>query len=106
MKKVFIGILFALCINVNAQSIVREGNTFKSVSSKGSTFQKGDTLVTSFIFEDSKGTKYPIIINRNSGSCYVLRKSSKTGKLYKSYMKPEISRQVAKELNITYKAKK
>lgn len=104
MKKFFIGILVMLAIGVNnsssiAQSVVREGKTFKSV---GTNRAAKDTLVTSFTFEDSKGNKYPIIINKGSGRCYCYKISSKTGKTYKFYMKKEVSQAVCKELGITY----
>ena len=95
-----------LCLGVNnsniyAQNVVKNGNTFKSVKST----TKGDTLVTKFFFEDSKGNKYPIIVMKKSGRCYVWKKSGKTGKLYKQYMKPEVSKAVCKEVGITYKEK-
>ena len=103
MKKLFICIIMMFCLGVNnssSQTIVREGKTFKQVNSgKG---HKADTLVTSYTFEDSRGNKYPIIINKGTGSCYILR-ISKNGKIYRSYMKPEISQQIAKEMNIEYK---
>ena len=103
MKKLLViaALLFALGVNNSiAQNIVREGKTFKSVSSKSS---KKDTLMTSYRFEDSKGTLYPIIINKASGRCYVWKKSGKTGNMYKMYMKPEVSRQIAKELNVNFR---
>lgn len=86
-----------------AQSFARNGKTFKQTSTKGAATR--DTLLTSYTFEDSKGISYPIVINRSSGRCYIWKKSSKTGKLYKMYMKEEISRQICKELNINYKQK-
>lgn len=104
MKKFFIGIIMMLALGVNnsslfAQSVVREGKTFKSV---GTNRAAKDTLVTSFTFEDSKGNKYPIIINKGSGRCYCYKVSSKTGKPYKFYMKREVSQTICKELGITY----
>ena len=105
MKKLFICIIMMLCLCVNnssAQSVVKSGNTFKSVKST----TKGDTLVTKFFFEDNKGGKYPIIVMKKSGRCYVWKKSRKTGKLYKMYMKPEVSKAVCKELGIAYTEKK
>lgn len=64
-----ITMLLALCININAQSVVREGNTFKSVTKFSKA--KKDTLLTVYKFEDSKGIQYPIIINKANGHCYV-----------------------------------
>lgn len=108
MKKLLIAAVMLLALGANnsstyAQSFTRSGKTFKQSSTKGTA--KKDTLLTSYTFEDSKGISYPIVINRSSGRCYIWKKSSKTGKLYKMYMKEEISRQVAKELNINYKEK-
>lgn len=104
MKKLLISVLVMLAIGANnsssiAQSVVREGKTFKSV---GTNRAAKDTLVTSFTFEDSKGNKYPIIINKGSGRCYCYKVSSKTGKPYKFYMKKEVSQTICKELGITY----
>lgn len=107
MKKLFIAamMLFSLSMVSQAQSVVREGMTFKQVSnsSRGS---KADTLLTSFKFEDSKGVLYPIIVNKQSGRCWIWRKSGKTGKMYKSYISEDIAKQVCKELGITYIPKK
>lgn len=107
MRIIIISIIMMLaCVNnssIYAQSIVREGKTFKQVSTRNTA--KKDTLVTGYQFEDSKSIKYPIIINKSSGRCYIWKKSSKTGKLYKQYMKDEVSRSISKELNINYKQK-
>jgi len=104
MKKVFICIIMMLCLGVNnsnSQNVVREGKVFKSKSSKGT--HKKDTLVTTYKWE-TDGIQYPIIINKSSGSCYIWKKR-KNGTVYPMYMKPEISKQVARDLNITYKPK-
>jgi hypothetical protein len=104
MKKLFIAaiMLFSLNMSIQAQSVVKEGNTFKCVTKSS----KKDTLVTSFKFEDSKGKSYPIIINKANGHCYVWRVSQKTGKPYPQPMKEEISIAVCKELGIKYVPKK
>ena len=102
MKKIIICIIMMLaCVNnssIYAQNVVRDGKVFKS---QGRSTHKKDTLVTSFKWE-AGGVQYPIIINKNSGSCYIWKKS-KNNKMYKQYMKPEVSEQVAKEYNIEYK---
>ena len=108
MKKLIFAVVMLLAFgvqNINAQSVVRNGNTFKSVSSNSSRTSR-DTIATKFEWEDSKGNKYPIIVNKGSGACYVWRKSAKTGKLYKSYLGAEVSQAVCKELGITYVSKK
>lgn len=96
-----LGMATAFGQEVNNSNVVRNGKTFEIV--KQSVQQPKDTLVTEYTFKDSKGTEYPIIINRNSGRCYIWKTSSKTGNLYKSYMKEEIAVQICRELNIAYK---
>ena len=96
--------LLSLNVGVQAQNTIREGLTFKSVTKVSKA--KADTLLTAYKFEDSKGYLYPIIINKESGRCWIWKKSGKTGKMYKQYMKPEIAMQVAKELGINYQPKK
>lgn len=107
MKKVFIAamVLFSLSMVSQAQSVVREGMTFKQVSnsSRGS---KADTLLTAFKYEDSKGVLYPIIVNKQSGRCWIWRKSGKTGKMYKSYLPEDVCKSVCREYSITYVPKK
>lgn len=107
MKKFVIAamMLFSLSMVSQAQSVVREGMTFKQVSSS-SRGSKADTLLTSFKYEDSKGILYPIIVNKQSGRCWIWRNSGKTGKMYKSYLPEDIAKQVCKELGITYVPKK
>ena len=108
MKKFILAVVMLLAFgiqNTNAQSVVRNGNTFKSVSSSSSRTPR-DTIATKFMWEDSKGNKYPIIVNKGSGACYVWRKSAKTGKMYKSYLGAKVSQAVCKELGITYVPKK
>lgn len=108
MKKFILAAIMLLAFgvqNINAQNVVKNGNTFKSVLSNSSRTAK-DTLVTKFMWEDPKGNKYPIIVAKGSGACYIWRKSSKTGKMYKSYLGAEVSQAVCKELGITYISKK
>jgi len=104
MKKIMICTLMVLAcgFTVNAQSVVREGMTFKSVTTKSSKGAKADTLLTAFKWEDPKGLQYPIIVNKQSGRCWVWKKSGKTGKMYKQYMNEEVSRSVCREYSITY----
>lgn len=103
MRKLIITalMLLGLSIGVQAQSVVREGMTFKSVTKSSNA--KADTLLTAYKFEDSKGTLYPIIVNKQTGRCWVWKKSSKTGKIYKMYVSTEIAKTVCKELGINYK---
>lgn len=89
-------VLSMLCTN-NSTAQTRVGNVFKAEQRESAP---KDTIVTKYVFEDAKGHQYKIICNKSSGACYVWRKSSKTGKMYKSYMKKNIRDAVCKELNI------
>lgn len=73
------------------------------MSSSSRETHKEDTLLTKFIYQDSKGDKYPIIVDKSSGKCYIWKKSSQTGRTYKVCMDAEVSRAVCKKLNIEYK---
>lgn len=106
MKKLITILAFfaAFAFNMQAQSsFTRSGNTFKSVSVSSRATK--DTLRTPYFFEDSKGNRYNIIINKANGRCWVWKKSSKTGRLYKMYMKPEMAREISKLSGVTYKEK-
>jgi hypothetical protein len=101
MKKFIISIFMMLCCaTLSAQSVIREGNTFSSVST---TSEKSETL-TKYTWKDSKGETYPIYVS-NTGSCYIKRVSKKTGKEYKHYLGVEISTTICKELGIKYEPK-
>ena len=101
MKKLLI-MLVLLCVGLtsNDQNYTREGNTFVSTKSV-----KSEPVKTKSNWKDSKGKEYHVYIS-SKGSCFVIRVSSKTGKEYKSYLGPEISEQICKELGIDYKSKK
>lgn len=106
MKKIiFVAVMLISCaFCANSQNVTRDGNTFRSVTNAQRA--KADTLVTSFQYEDSRGLKYPIVINKSTGRCYVWKTSAKTGRLYKQYMNEKISKDVCQELNIIYVPKK
>lgn len=95
--------MLTLSATISAQSYTRSGNTF--ISSTGELKAKQEPTKTKFTWKDNKGKEYPIYISK-SGSCYVIRTSSKTGKEYKSYLGTEISQQICKELGVKYKGKK
>lgn len=106
MKKLFIlfVMMFAFTNVINAQSFERQGNTFVSKATKGSR-AKSEPTKTKFTWKDSKGNEYPVYMS-STGSCFVIKTSAKTGKEYRNYLGPEISEQMCKELNVTYKGKK
>ena len=95
-------LVLAMGLAANAQSYTREGNTF--ISSKGERV-KAEPVKTKFTWKDSKGNEYPVYISPK-GSCFVIKGKDKNGKDKKTYLGPEISQQICKELGIEYKAKK
>lgn len=93
MKKIIIAaiMLFSLNVGVQAQSVVKSGNTFTQVSNKGGKSEDKETK-TQYTFKDSKGNVYPVYLSA-SGKAFVKRVSQKTGKEYKQYV-PEIGKQI------------
>lgn len=100
MKKIIIAAMMLFSASFAcAQNVVKEGNTFKSTKIKSVK----DTIVTKYWWEDAKGEKYPIIINKKSGSCYYWR-TSKAGKKYTSYVsEEEVILQICKEYGAEHK---
>lgn len=92
MKKLVLSLILALIsfsfYPVSAK-IVQQGNTFKSEK----TVSKAEDEKTNYIWEDSKGNKYPIYKTKK-GACYVIRVSKNTGKEYKSYLPKEIREKI------------
>lgn len=106
LRRLLAILLFTLacgCVaNAQTAHYERQGDTFVSKSNRGS---KAEPVKTRFIWEDTKGNKYPVYMS-STGSCFVIRTSAKTGKEYRSYLGPELSQQICKELNVEYKGKK
>ena len=106
MKKfiLFIIMMLSISLTTNAQNYVRSGNTF---TAKSCTKTKSSTksVKTKFTWKDSKGKTYAIQVS-SSGATFVIKTSSKTGKEYKNYLGPEISKEVCRELGIKYSSKK
>lgn len=98
MKKLLVlAIAAMLSMGVYSQNVTRQGNVFVQTT----TVSK-DTLVTKYQYRDSKGKEYPIVINKANGRCYVWRKSSKSGRMYKQYMSADICKVICKELGVKY----
>lgn len=108
LRRLFAIILFIICVGMiaNAQnnnnSYKCEGTTY---SSTGRVAGNTAPTPTPYTWQDSKGNKYPIYMS-NTGSCFIIKKSKKTGKDYKSYLKPEVSQDICKKMNREYKGKK
>ena len=96
MKKLIIAaiMLFSLSLGVQAQSVVKSGNTFTQVTNKGGK-SGGKEIKTQYIYTDSKGNTYPVYLS-SSGKAFIKRVSKNTGKEYKQYM-PEIGKQINPE---------
>ena len=101
MKKtiITIALLVLVSMSMTAQeqgkksqySYTKEGKTFVQ-SPNGATPFKGD-IVTDYVWRDSKGKEYPIILHtytkgEKAGrvTAYVIRTSAKSGKEYKYYL--------------------
>ena len=93
MKKIILAaiMLFSLLLGVQAQSVVKSGNTFTQVSNKGGK-SGGKETKTQYTFKDSKGNVYPVYLSA-SGKAFIKKVSKKTGKEYKQYL-PEIGKQI------------
>ena len=90
--------ILAACVTF-AQDYKRVGNKFIQQSTAISATR--DTLVTDYTIVIGKN-EYQVIINKSTGSCYIWKISKRSGKWYKSYLKKELSMQIAKELGIEY----
>ena len=107
MKRLFAIILFIISVALVAnadgnKSFKFENNTY---SSTGRVKSNSEPINTGFKWTDSKGREYPIYMSA-SGSCYVIKISSKSGKEYKNYLGPEISQDICNKLGKEYKSKK
>lgn len=106
MKRTLITIaLLIAAMTASAQT------TEKHYTLEGKTFVQSATApseqdqATAYLWRDTKGNEYPIILHRyvkgeKAGrvTCYVIRKSAKTGKEYKYYL-PE-GEKIAEEIMI------
>ena len=92
-------LLFMACGDAKAQSFNFSNNVYTEVESQKA---KSQPEKTSYTWQDSKGKSYPMYIGK-TGSCFVLKTSSKTGKEYKMYLKPKISQDVCRKMNREYK---
>ena len=108
IRRLFILLLITICCGMVANAdgdkkFKCENNVY---SSTGRVANNSSTPVcTGFEWTDSKGNKYPIYISA-SGSCYIFKTSSKTGKEYKQYLSPDISKDICAKLGKEYKGKR
>ena len=107
IRRLLVLLLITVCCAMVAnadgdKSFKCENNTY---SSTGRVKSNSEPIATGFNWTDSKGNVYPIYISA-SGSCYIIKVSSKTNKEYKQYLKPDVSQDICKKLGKEYKAKK
>lgn len=96
------GLMFIAAFACSGQTVVKEGNTFSIVKTEKTT---PDTVKTVFSYKDSKNNIYPIYLNKNTGSCFIIRISGKTGNKYNQYMPTEVKNNICKYYNVTPKNK-
>lgn len=103
MRKVIL-LLIMMCLPMigMAQSYTRSGDTFVATSTSRT---KSEPTKTKFTYKDSDNKNYPIYIGK-TGSCFIVKTSSKTGKEYRKYLGEEISKQICKEMNVQYNGKR
>ena len=85
MKNLLISLIVVLfSINVNADSIVRNGNVYTQIATK--TIRKSvPATKTDKVYKDKKGNSYPIYKTAKD-KFYIEVASKKTGKTYKKYL--------------------
>lgn len=97
MKNLFITLALACAVCAQGHT-VRKGNTFVQTRQTATR----DTIVTKYNYQTRDGKNYPIVVNRQSGACYIW-KTSKNGKGYRQYMGKEIKETICNELKIKTK---
>ena len=81
-----------------AQNVICQGNTFVQQPDSSAhqliPVKKDNPTLTKYFYQTVDGTKYPIYMSAN-GKCFIMRKSLKTGKVYRQYL-PEITKHLSK----------
>lgn len=105
MRKIFLILAMVMGISIvgaaqnSDAKVQRNGNVFSSTKQSKA---KVEPMATTFQWEDAKGVQYPIWVNPNSGRCFVIKTSGKTGKEYKQYLDADVCKAVCKEVGIAY----
>lgn len=103
MKKIVLTLAgIMLAFSVFAQDYTREGNTFSTTKT---ATQKSEPERVPYSWKDHNNRVHDVYISQ-SGSCFILMESQKTGKVYRKYLPKEISQIICKELGREYKADK
>lgn len=109
MKKLVLIIAAMLAFNYAAgeRNVTYDNNgdiTITTTSKKVAPVQTGHHVT---LRNDSLAVKYEVYINPNSGRCFILRVSKKTGNQYRDYntVPKETQMKYAQEMGIIYKEK-
>lgn len=86
MKKLIVIAALFCCIACDAQTVVKQGNTFIQVSKEKKEVK---TVKTAYTYKTKNGKVYPIYLS-SKGKAYIIRKS-KNGKDYRQYL-PEVTK--------------
>lgn len=89
-------------VGIGASYVVNNNNYSAAKSSNNRV--KSEPKKTDYTWTDKKGNVYPIYITE-SGSCFIIRKSSTTGKEYRSYLKPDVAQDICRKMGREYKSK-
>lgn len=98
--RLFVAIMISLLSFsiASSKAVLRDGNTF--VSQKSSTKKTQEVQKTEFFWEDKEGNKYSIY-RTESGACYIIKTSKKTGKEYRQYLPKEVKEEINKEIDMS-----
>lgn len=89
-------------IGIGASYVVNNNNYSAAKTSSNRT--KSEPKKTDYTWTDKKGNVYPIYITE-SGSCFIIRKSSTTGKEYRSYLKLDVAQDICRKIGCEYKSR-
>lgn len=95
-------VLATMSAGAQSESYTRQGNTFAAVKATRSTDVRANADSTMYTWADGKGVVRQIWIAR-TGSCFVIRRSAKTGNEYRQYCPREVSAAICRELGREYK---
>ena len=102
MKKIVILFILSLfTMTMYGQSYARRGDDFVSSSTTSRTKKEPVKTTHNWIVGDKS---YPIY-RSDSGSCFIIKTSQKTGKEYRQYLGEEVSREICREDGFPYKGK-
>ena len=99
IEAVVIGLLLVGIVDTCAAQTVHEGNVYRKV--KKSTRSVRDTLITDQWYEGPYGKLYPVILNKNTGHCYIIV-TSKNGKQRREHTDSTVCLDMCTKYNVTY----